>query len=118
MLKRLITLVGLVVMLWFGVWNFPAWTGEMATGSQIFSANCASCHIGGNNVILKDKTLQQSALEKYLDRYNEEPLAAVIYQVSHGKNAMPAFGGRLTDEEIRDVVTYVLRQAEQNWKDS
>lgn len=111
-------LVGLIIMLWLGAWSFPVLAGEMATGSKIFSANCASCHIGGTNVILRDKTLQQPALEKYLDRYSEAPLDAVIYQVSHGKNAMPAFGGHLTDAEIREVATYVLRQSEHGWKDS
>ena len=28
-----------------------------------------------------------------------------------GKNAMPAFGGRLSDEEIGDVAAYVIDQA-------
>jgi cytochrome c6 len=32
-------------------------------------------------------------------------------QVTNGKNAMPAFGGRLDDEEISDVAAYVFDQA-------
>ena len=34
-----------------------------------------------------------------------------MYQVTNGKNAMPAFGGRLSDEEIGDVASYVYDQA-------
>ena len=32
-------------------------------------------------------------------------------QVTNGKNAMPAFGGRLDDDEITDVAAYVYDQA-------
>ena len=34
-----------------------------------------------------------------------------MYQVTNGKNAMPAFGGRLDDDEITDVAAYVYDQA-------
>jgi cytochrome c6 len=37
--------------------------------------------------------------------------SSVVYQVTNGKNAMPAFGGRLSDEEIGDVASYVIDQA-------
>jgi Cytochrome C oxidase, cbb3-type, subunit III len=36
---------------------------------------------------------------------------AIITQVTNGKNAMPAFGGRLDDDEITDVAAYVYDQA-------
>ena len=36
-------------------------------------------------------------------------------QVTNGKNAMPAFSGRLTEADIEDVATYVLDQAEKGW---
>jgi cytochrome c6 len=35
--------------------------------------------------------------------------------VTNGKNAMPAFQGRLTAEDIDDVASYVLEQAEKGW---
>ena len=37
--------------------------------------------------------------------------ASIVTQVTNGKNAMPAFGGRLSDEEIEDVAAYVYDQA-------
>ncbi|MEO1689925.1 MAG: c-type cytochrome [Cyanobacteria bacterium J06631_6] len=89
----------------------PAVAGDAASGAKIFSANCAACHAGGRNVIQGEKTLQKDALEKY----EMNSLEAITYQVNNGKNAMPAFKGRLTDAQIEDVATYVLSQAEQGW---
>jgi cytochrome c6 len=40
---------------------------------------------------------------------------AITYQVTNGKNAMPAFGGRLDDSDIEDVANYVLSQSEKGW---
>merc|ERR1719215_2540273 len=45
----------------------PAFAGDAGAGEQIFSGNCAACHAGGQNVIMPEKTLEQAALEEYLD---------------------------------------------------
>ncbi len=89
----------------------PAIAGDAASGAKIFSANCAACHAGGRNVISGAKTLQKDAL----DKYEMNSIEAITYQVNNGKNAMPAFQGRLTDAQIDDVATYVLSQAENGW---
>jgi len=39
----------------------------------------------------------------------------VDFQVTNGKNAMPAFGGRLSDEDIENVATYVITTAKNGW---
>ena len=89
----------------------PAVAGDAASGAKIFSANCAACHAGGRNVVNGAKTLQKDAL----DKYEMNSLEAITNQVNNGKNAMPAFRGRLTDAQIDDVATYVLSQAENGW---
>ncbi|PSB10391.1 cytochrome C6 [Pleurocapsa sp. CCALA 161] len=89
----------------------PAIAGDAASGGKIFSANCAACHAGGRNVINGAKTLQKDAL----DKYEMNSLEAITNQIINGKNAMPAFKGRLTDAQIDDVATYVLSQAENGW---
>ena len=89
----------------------PALAGDATNGAKIFSANCAACHAGGNNVVNAVKTLKKDALEKY----GMNSLEAITYQVNNGKNAMPAFKGRLTDAQIEDVATYVLSQSEKGW---
>jgi cytochrome c6 len=89
----------------------PAWAGDLANGGKIFSANCAACHAGGKNVVNAAKTLQKGDL----DKYSMNSLEAIKTQVTKGKNAMPAFGGRLSEEQIDDVASYVLAQAEKGW---
>jgi len=91
----------------------PALAGDAAAGVSVFSGNCAACHAGGRNVIMPLKTLQQDALEEYLDGGATEK--AVVKQVTNGKNAMPAFGGRLSDDDIANVAAYVIATAKAGW---
>ena len=91
----------------------PAFAGDAAAGESVFSGNCAACHAGGQNVIMPEKTLQQEALEEYLA--GGANVKAVVMQVTNGKNAMPAFGGRLSDEDIENVSTYVINTAKAGW---
>lgn len=89
----------------------PALAGDAGKGAGVFAANCAACHLNGGNVVNRAKTLKQDALEKY-DMASAE---AIIYQVTNGKNAMPAFRGRLQPDQIENVAAYVLAQAEKGW---
>ncbi len=104
-------LVALVLLLVMTVAAPAALAGDAANGAKIFSANCASCHLGGKNVVNAAKTLQKADLEKY----GMNSLEAIVAQVNKGKNAMPAFGGRLNASDIEDVATYVLSKSEQGW---
>jgi len=87
----------------------PVFAADIGNGESIFDANCAACHAGGQNVIMPEKTLQKDALTSYLAGGMKE--ASVVTQVTNGKNAMPAFGGRLDDSDISDVAAYVIDQA-------
>jgi cytochrome c6 len=95
--------------------TYPALAAETSNGAKIFQANCSSCHIGGGNILVAEKTLNKEALSKYLADYNTDPIQAIIYQVQNGKNAMPAFKNNLTSEEILDVAAYIFQKAEQGW---
>jgi cytochrome c6 len=92
----------------------PAFAADVAAGEQVFNANCAACHAGGQNVIMPDKTLEKEALDQYLA--GGRSVASVVTQVTNGKNAMPAFGGRLSDEDIANVATYVITTADAGWE--
>ena len=91
----------------------PAFAGDVGAGEQVFNANCAACHANGQNVIMPEKTLEKEALEQYLTGGRNEK--SVVYQVTNGKNAMPAFGGRLSDEDIANVASYVIATSEAGW---
>ena len=67
--------------------------------------------LGAETLLAGAKTLKKDAL----DKYEMNSLEAITHQVNNGKNAMPAFKGRLTDAQIDDVATYVLSQAEKGW---
>ena len=92
---------------------FPstALAADIGNGAKIFNSNCAACHMGGKNVVMATKTLQKDALEKF----SMNSLAAIINQVTNGKNAMPAFKGKLNSQQIEDVASYVLEKAEKGW---
>merc|ERR1712151_1278143 len=91
----------------------PALAADVAAGEQVFNANCAACHAGGQNVIMPEKTLEKEALDQYLA--GGRKVESVVTQVTNGKNAMPAFGGRLSDDDITNVATYVIKTAEAGW---
>ena len=110
-MRRLLLLVLLAIAVFTLGLDRQVLAAETTNGAKIFSANCASCHIGGGNIIIANKTLKKPALEKY----NMTSMEAIVYQVHNGKNAMPAFKGRLNDQQIEDVAAYVLEQAEKGW---
>jgi cytochrome c6 len=85
---------------------------DSAEGAKIFSSNCASCHAGGRNLVKAAKNLKLDSLEKY----GMASVEAIIAQVTNGKNAMPAFRGRLKPAQIESVAEYVLAQAQKDWK--
>lgn len=80
-------------------------------GAQVFAANCAACHIGGGNAVNPAKTLKKDDLVAN----GKDTAEAVVTQVTNGNGGMPAFGGRLTPEQIENVAAYVISQADQGW---
>lgn len=110
-MKRLLSIALMAIALVGVLFSHPALAADVTNGGKIFGANCAACHMGGNNVIMANKTLKKDALSQF----GMDSESAIINQVKNGKNAMPAFGGRLTDEQIQDVVAYVLDQSEKGW---
>jgi quinohemoprotein ethanol dehydrogenase len=76
--------------------------GQAASGAQLFSDNCQTCHgpegTGGH----VGPDLQKSPVA--------EDLAQVERQVRNGGGAMPPFAGVLSDEEIDTVAQYVVEQ--------
>lgn len=110
-MKKLLSIILLVVTVVTFTLARPALAGDAANGAKIFSANCAACHAGGNNVVNAAKTLKKADLEKY----TMNSVDSIKTQVTKGKNAMPAFAGRLKDAQIDDVAAYVLEQSEKGW---
>jgi mono/diheme cytochrome c family protein len=75
---------------------------QAASGAQLFSDNCESCHgaEGAGGHVGPD--LQKSSVA--------ENLAQVEKQVRNGGGGMPPFAGVLSNEEIDTVAHYVVEQ--------
>jgi cytochrome c6 len=110
-MKRIFSILAIaltiLVSLAFGQ---PAFA-EVSAGAKIFNNNCAQCHKGGGNNVVAAKTLKADALEKY----SKNTVEAISLQVTKGKAAMPAFGKKLSADEISLVANYVLEQSQNGW---
>lgn len=111
-MKKLIALILFTLSLWIVNFTFPAHAFDTQNGAEVFSANCAGCHINGGNIIRRGKNLKKRALK----RYGMDSLEAIENIVTNGKNNMSAYQDKLTKAEIKNVAAYVLEQAENNWK--
>jgi cytochrome c6 len=85
---------------------------NLEAGKTLFFTNCNVCHIGGKNLIIPEKNLRKETLETNgMNNFD-----AIIYQVINGKNGMPAFGGRLQENEIEEIANYVLEESIKDFK--
>ena len=110
-MKRIFSILAIALTLLMSLaFGQPAFA-EVSAGAKIFNNNCAQCHAGGKNNVVAAKTLKADALEKY----GKNTVEAISLQVSKGKGAMPAFGKKLSADEIALVANYVLEQAENGW---
>jgi cytochrome c6 len=91
---------------------FSAANANSLNSENLFKLNCAVCHAGGNNIIIPEKNLKKETLEEN----GMNTIQAITYQIINGKNGMPAFGGRLKEEEIEEIAKYILEQAEKNFE--
>ena len=102
-MKRVIraSIVLMALAFVFSTFSFAA-----DTGADVFKAKCAACHGAdgkgettmGKNLKLKD--LGSAEVQKKSD-------AELTTLISDGKKPMPAYKGKLTDDEIQQVVKYV-----------
>jgi cytochrome c6 len=113
LMRRLLSVIALCLALVLGA--SPSFAADADHGAQVFSANCAACHMGGGNVVNAERTLKKDALEAYLANYSAGHEEAIQYQVTNGKNAMPAFGGKLSSADIADVASYVESMSQKGW---
>jgi mono/diheme cytochrome c family protein len=77
--------------------------GFAQSGEAIYKANCASCHgsTGTPNPGIA-KAMGVKAASEYKGSSEKEMIDAV----KNGKGKMKAFSGKLTDDQIKDAVTY------------
>lgn len=107
LLKQSTLIVPLVVSAFaFTTVPLPANAGDVTKGSEVFTTNCIGCHRGGQNFVKEQKTLQKEALEKYVGL--DEAKVTKFFKDSFVHKVV---GGKLTEDEVADVVSYVVDQA-------
>ena len=74
-----------------------------AGGQQLFTDNCANCHV----LAAANAT---GRVGPDMDQLRPGP-DLVAAQVANGGGGMPAFKGRLTDEQIQQIADYVAENA-------
>jgi cytochrome c6 len=110
-LKKLLSIALLAAAFVTFAFISPAMAADSGAGAGVFNANCAVCHMGGNNTVNPAKTLKQGDL----DANGKNTAAAIVTQVTNGNGAMPAFGSTLSASDIENVAAYVLGQAAAGW---
>ncbi len=79
--------------------------GDPAKGKELFaSSGCGGCHA------LADAGAA-GQVGPSLDGNAKLTEALIVARVTNGQGAMPAFGDRLSEEDIQDVTAYVLQAA-------
>jgi len=79
-------------------------TDTGTAGAEVFaSAGCGSCHT-------LDAAGATGSTGPNLDELQPDK-ETVVSQVTNGGGGMPAFGDRLSEQEIEDVATYVSESA-------
>jgi mono/diheme cytochrome c family protein len=84
---------------------------DAAAGRRIFERRCVSCHNGNGDGQTKVAARFPYANLRDGKWKGDGSLASIENQVRLGDDPMPSFAGKLTDEEIRQVATYVLALA-------
>ncbi len=73
---------------------------ELVAGRSVYGARCASCHGADGGGGAGGRLAGDALIEAYPD------IEAQIDLVTNGRGQMPAFMGRLDEDQIRAVVRY------------
>ncbi len=77
--------------------------GDAAKGKDIYGQKCAACHGANGEGGVGPAFVAKDGKQAVAERMSE---ADHIKVVADGKNAMPAFKGQLTDDDIKNVIAY------------
>ncbi len=74
-------------------------------GAAAYKAKCQMCHGADGQPTAAGKTMK--ALPFNSPELKKASTASLIVSVTTGKGKMPAYGGKLTDAQIKEVVEYL-----------
>jgi len=82
--------------------------GDLAAGRRIFERKCARCHSprGDGKTVVAGRFPYANLIDGVWR--SDGSSEAIENQIRRGHDPMPSFQGKLTDEEIRQTVVYVV----------
>ena len=103
-MKKVIAIGGLLLL---GSWaGAPGAWGDAAAGKDAYQKKCAMCHgADGKGETPTGKSMKLRDLGS--DDVQKQSDAQLIDITANGKAKMPAYKGKLTDEQIKDVVAFI-----------
>jgi mono/diheme cytochrome c family protein len=109
--ERIVSIMGVVTLLSVAtaVLVAPAFGADLAIGKSIYGDKCLKCHgekgrgDGRKAADLEKKPADYTDKAK-MAKFTDEDLKKAVKE---GKKPMPAFGKKLTDEQIDNVIAYI-----------
>lgn len=82
-------------------------TPQEAGGYEVYRTACSGCHYADREESLRGPGLQGLYRKPYLPSgapaNDDRVTAAIVY----GRNIMPAFGNKLDDQQLQDLIAYL-----------
>ena len=76
------------------------------SGADIYTSKCAMCHgPDGLSATPAGKALKSASFKD--PAIIKAPDAELFAAVKNGKNKMPSYAGKLTDDQIKSVIAYI-----------
>jgi len=109
--ERIMSVMGVVTLLSVAsaALSAPAFGADLAIGKSIYGDKCLKCHgekgrgDGRKAADLEKKPADYTDKAK-MAKFTDEDLKKAVKE---GKKPMPAFGKKLTDEQIDNVIAYI-----------
>jgi len=98
--------LAVIALLAGGIYLLNAPAEAQGAGEKVYKAKCASCHgpDGKGETVAGQATKARDFCSEEVQKETDEDWTAIVVK---GKNKMPAYDKKLTDAEIKDVVSYV-----------
>ncbi len=109
--ERIVSIMCVATLLWIAseASVAPAFGADLAKGKKVYTDKCLKCHgekgrgDGPRAYDLSKKPADYTDKEK-MSKFTDADLKKVVKE---GKKPMPAFGAKLSDEDIDGVITYI-----------
>jgi len=92
---------GLITILLLAIMSGKSFAADVANGGKLYAKNCVTCH-GTDGVNVMPDAPNFAISERLL-----RPDVYILASIKEGSNAMPAYQGMLSDQEILDIISYL-----------